>query len=196
MFYGLLIGLHILAAILLIIIVLMQAAKGGGLSGAFGTGMGSSPLFGAATSTVLVRTTTVLAIVFAITCISIATIQSRRATVMRGIKQSQKKAATETAKEGAAAEEKEEAALSPVEGGGEKQASLSPVEAGQEKQPALSPVEAGEQEKGQAGTEREKPSELPELSPVEAEREKKEPKPAPAEPEESMSPVEGKNAAN
>lgn len=59
MLYGLMVGIHVLVAALLMLVILMQAAKGGGLSGAFGTGAGSSPLFGAATSSVLVRTTTV-----------------------------------------------------------------------------------------------------------------------------------------
>ena len=71
----LLIIIHVLASACLIGLVLMQSAKGEGLSGAFGMGGGAQSLFGADTATVLTKGTIVMAIIFALTCLSIAMIQ-------------------------------------------------------------------------------------------------------------------------
>lgn len=189
LFYGLLIGsiftsllygIHIFVAFIMIVIILMQASKGGGLSGAFGTGTGSSPLFGAATSTVLVRTTTVLAVIFAITCLSLATIQARRSPIPKA-----KKSTEEVEKETTGKEEPPVAV--------EKEAAEKKEEEG-----ALSPVEAGaeEKEKGAAEGEEPSPPEEKPLSPVEAEPEVKEKGAAQGEEpslpkEKPLSPVEG-----
>lgn len=188
-FYGMLIGLHILVAALLILIVLMQASKGGGLSGAFGTGTGSSPLFGAATSSVLVRATTVLGVLFAITCISIAAIQSRRATFARAI-QKEEASPGLTKEQGAAPPGEEpttEQPLSPVEGGTATEGAPAEVPPTTE-QPALSPVE-GETAGGEA-----QPFEPPDatkpMSPVEGQTPAESPT---APPEATLSPTEGGN---
>lgn len=199
MFLGLLIAIHVLAAALLVLVILMQAAKGGGLSGAFGTGMGSSPLFGAATSTVLVRTTTVLAVIFAITCLSIAWVQANRAKKSSLLEQRKKgtgQVSTETmGKEGTAG--------TPEEGAVEEKG----------KEGALSPVEAGEAEKAKPGAETQQPpvkEEKPAASaegqgakaapqqpqavpPPESKSEQKEAKPEPSPGKESLSPVQGEN---
>jgi len=185
-FYGMLVGLHILVAALLILLVLMQASKGGGLSGAFGTGTGSSPLFGAATSSVLVRTTTVLAVLFAITCISIAAIQSRRATFAKTIRKEE--VAPEPTKEEGATPPGEEATtekpLSPVEGETKKEEALAEPPATKE-QPALSPVEGEVPEKESKPP---APEATKSPSPIEGES----PEPAPTAPSEgTLSPVEG-----
>ena len=71
----LLIIIHVLASACLIGLVLMQSAKGEGLSRAFGMGGGAQSLFGADTATVLTKGTIVMAIIFALTCLSIAMIQ-------------------------------------------------------------------------------------------------------------------------
>ncbi len=195
-FSGLLYGIHIFAAFLMVVIILMQAAKGGGLSGAFGAGVGSSPLFGAGTSTVLVRTTAVLAVIFTITCISLAALQARKSPIPKekkytedvGEKPTGKEEPAATAQEGAG-EKKEESPLSPVEGGAEK---VAPAE-----EKALSPVEAGGKvkEKGAAGTGKLAPPGEKALSPVEASGEAKKKGAAksesPSPPEEkALSPVE------
>ena len=70
--YTLLVIIHIAASLLIILLVLMQSSKGEGLSGAFGMGSGSSAIFGADTANVLTKATVVLAVVFAVTCLSIA----------------------------------------------------------------------------------------------------------------------------
>jgi preprotein translocase subunit SecG len=76
--YTLLIILHVAASACLIGLVLMQSAKGEGLSGAFGMGGGAQSLFGADTATILTKGTIVMAIIFALTCISIAMVQFHR----------------------------------------------------------------------------------------------------------------------
>lgn len=78
MLYTLLIVLHLVASACLIGLVLMQSAKGEGLSGAFGMGGGAQSLFGADTATVLTKGTVVMAILFAVTCLSIAMVQLHR----------------------------------------------------------------------------------------------------------------------
>jgi preprotein translocase subunit SecG len=63
---------HVLICLVLIIIILLQASKGGGLSTAFGGGGGGSAMFGGAgAATFLSRVTTVLAVAFFLTCISL-----------------------------------------------------------------------------------------------------------------------------
>jgi len=196
MLYGLLVAIHILAALLLILVILMQAAKGGGLSGAFGTSMGSSPLFGAATPTVLTRTTTVLAIIFSLTCISIAGIQSKKASAIRKeAKQPRKEAAVQpsekdevstTAAEGSTATEKKEESLSPVEAPGAEKPKTG-TETGQTTTTELKPPTAEEP-----------PTVTPEkpeaVAPPETEPKDKESQPPSAPKPESLSPVEGNSA--
>ena len=71
--------IHIIVAIFMCIVILMQSAKGEGLSGAFGLGQGTTSFFGADTANVLVKITAVLAVVFMLTSLSLAYIQSRKA---------------------------------------------------------------------------------------------------------------------
>lgn len=69
MFYGILLTIHIIACLVLIGIVLIQAGRGGGLTESFSK---AESIFGTMTNTLLTRATTVLAIVFFITCLSLA----------------------------------------------------------------------------------------------------------------------------
>jgi len=184
MFYGLLVGIHVLVGFLMMLVILMQASKGGGLSGAFGTGAGSSPLFGAATSTVLVRTTTVLAIIFAITCLSIAAIQSKRASLRVKTKKGTEKVSTTTGSG-------MEARVGPEES--------APEEKEQEGGVPSTKTGAEGEEKSAAEGEKPSPPEEKPLSPVEAEGEGREKGPAegeePSLPEEkALSPVEARGA--
>jgi len=75
----LLLIIHIVVAVLMCIVILMQSTKGEGLSGAFGMGQGTSTFFGADTANVLVKITTVLAVIFMLTSLSLAYIQAQRA---------------------------------------------------------------------------------------------------------------------
>lgn len=78
---NLILGIHIAASLLLILIVLMQSAKGGGLGGAFG-GV-TETAFGSRAGTFLTRLTTIFAILFMITSLTLAVLSSKKkASVM------------------------------------------------------------------------------------------------------------------
>ncbi|MFH1655003.1 MAG: preprotein translocase subunit SecG [Candidatus Omnitrophota bacterium] len=83
-------AIHILVALLLIVAILMQSGRGGGL-----TEMLSSmeSVFGTKTNVFLVRTTTALAILFLITCLSLAYLSTQRG---RSLIESQPAKKTET----------------------------------------------------------------------------------------------------
>lgn len=67
----LLLIVHILVCLVLIVSILLQASKGGGLSTAFGGSGGSAMFGGAGAATFLSKATTVLAVVFFLTCIGL-----------------------------------------------------------------------------------------------------------------------------
>lgn len=62
--------IHVLACLLLIIIILMQSGRGGGLTEMFSSSAES--MFGANTSEVLIKGTTILASIFLVTSLSLA----------------------------------------------------------------------------------------------------------------------------
>lgn len=72
---GAIIALHIFVCVLLISIILVQAGRGGGLVEGF-TGVES--MFGTKTNAFLTRTTTVLSIMFFLSCVSLAFLSSRQ----------------------------------------------------------------------------------------------------------------------
>ena len=76
---GILITLvHIIACILLIVIILLQTGKGAGMGAAFGSG-GSQTLFGSSGgSSFMNRVTTTVAVIFMVTCLSLAYISTHR----------------------------------------------------------------------------------------------------------------------
>lgn len=89
--YTLILILHLISAIALIGIVLLQAGKGGGLSGAFGSGMGSETLFGARTGDVLTKATAVMATIFILTSLGMAYMSVRSGSrVSEKIRQEQR----------------------------------------------------------------------------------------------------------
>lgn len=75
--YTLIIVIHIIACLILIAAILLQSGRGGGLAELFGGGSAQT-IFGARASTFLTRATTVAAIVFLLTCISLTVFSSRR----------------------------------------------------------------------------------------------------------------------
>ena len=84
--------IHVIACFLLISIVLIQQGRGGGLVEIFS---GVESMFGPKTSAFLTRTTTVLSILFFLTCLSLAVLSARQSrSLMTNIK------ATEPAKQG------------------------------------------------------------------------------------------------
>ncbi len=69
--------MHVMVAVILILIVLVQSARGTGVAAAFG-GMGSQAAFGPrGTATMLSKATTVLAILFMLTSISLSVLSNR-----------------------------------------------------------------------------------------------------------------------
>src|SRR5437870_8488270 len=72
---------HMIVCIFLIIVVLLQSGKAADLAGAFG-GMGSQTAFGPrGSATLLSKATTVSAILFMITSLSLSILQTRRSGV-------------------------------------------------------------------------------------------------------------------
>ena len=71
----LLLGVHIIVSLVLIAVILLQAGKGGGLSEAFGGA--SQQLFGTKSSAFLNRATSVCAVLFLITCLSLGILSGR-----------------------------------------------------------------------------------------------------------------------
>ncbi|MDD5084873.1 MAG: preprotein translocase subunit SecG [Candidatus Omnitrophica bacterium] len=81
--------LHILACFTLIAVILLQAGRGHGLAGSsFGAGGPVQSIFGTKTADVLSKATTVMAICFIVTCISLDIIQAHkgRSLLARGKK--------------------------------------------------------------------------------------------------------------
>jgi len=81
---GLIITIHIIVCTLLIIIILIQRGRGGGLAESFSD---VETMFGTKTNAFLTRTTTVLSILFFITCLSLAVLSVRQSrSLMKGAK--------------------------------------------------------------------------------------------------------------
>ncbi|OQX62755.1 MAG: preprotein translocase subunit SecG [Desulfococcus sp. 4484_241] len=80
--------IHIIVCIALILIVLLQTGKGAGMGAAFGGG-GSQTLFGSTGgSTFLSKATTVAAVIFMLTCLSLAYMSTHRQpkSIMENVK--------------------------------------------------------------------------------------------------------------
>jgi preprotein translocase subunit SecG len=79
----LLIIVHVIVCLFLIIVVLLQSGKAADLAGAFG-GMGSQTAFGPrGSATLLSKATTISAIVFMLTSISLSVVATRSAGVSK-----------------------------------------------------------------------------------------------------------------
>jgi len=67
--------IHALVCILMVVIILMQSGRGGGLTENFAS---AESLFGAKTSAMLIKATTVIATIFLVTCLGLAVISSKK----------------------------------------------------------------------------------------------------------------------
>ena len=77
--YALIMMLHVVVCIFLIIVVLLQSGKAADLAGAFG-GMGSQTAFGPrGSATLLSKATTVSAVIFMVTSLSLSILATRNA---------------------------------------------------------------------------------------------------------------------
>lgn len=77
MLYGIVIAIHVIASLILIAVILLQAGRGGGLSESFG-GSSTQTIFGTKTNVFLARATTVSAIVYILTCLTLGVMTSHR----------------------------------------------------------------------------------------------------------------------
>ena len=109
MLYGILIFFHIIVCVGLILVVLVQAGRGGGLSQSFS---GAESIFGTKTNSFLTRSTTVFAVAFFITCLSLTFVSKQRSKSLlegKNIKSTPAKAQDKKAPAAPAEEKKEEA---------------------------------------------------------------------------------------
>ena len=75
--YGLVIAIHVVASLVLIAVILLQAGRGGGLSETFGSSS-TQTILGTKTSVFLKRATAVSAIVYILTCLTLAVMTGNR----------------------------------------------------------------------------------------------------------------------
>ncbi len=75
MLYQIVTVFHLIVCILLIIIVLIQAGRGGGLAESFS---GAETILGTKTNAFLTKATSVFAVLFFVTCLSLAFVSKQR----------------------------------------------------------------------------------------------------------------------
>ncbi len=69
--------IHIIVSLFLIAVILLQAGRGGGLAEAFGSSE-VEKIFGTKSTTILTRLTTICAVIFIFTCLTLALISAHR----------------------------------------------------------------------------------------------------------------------
>ena len=85
---------HVIACVVLIVLVLIQRGRGAGLVESFA---GVESMFGTKTSAFLTRTTTIMSVVFFLTCLSLAVLSVKQSkSLMRNTKVPAKAAAAKT----------------------------------------------------------------------------------------------------
>ncbi|MFH1888945.1 MAG: preprotein translocase subunit SecG [Candidatus Omnitrophota bacterium] len=95
------IAIHVVVCALLIVLILIQRGRGGGLTESFSD---VESMLGTKTNTFLTRTTTILSVLFFITCLSLALLSIKQSrSLMRGTK-SQAASDTQQAASAASAE--------------------------------------------------------------------------------------------
>ena len=91
----LIIIIHVIACVILIALVLIQRGRGAGLVESFA---GVESMFGTKTNAFLTRTTTIMSIVFFLTCLSLAILSVKQSkSLMRNLKAQVKTEAAQTA---------------------------------------------------------------------------------------------------
>lgn len=76
--------IHVLACVVLIVLVLIQRGRGAGLVESFA---GVESMFGTKTSAFLTRTTTIMSVVFFVTCLSLAVLSVKQSkSLMRSVR--------------------------------------------------------------------------------------------------------------
>lgn len=72
---GFVIFIHVVACLLLLLLILMQSGRGGGLTEGFAS---AESMFGTQTNQFLIKGTTVLAVIYFVTCLSLAVLSSSK----------------------------------------------------------------------------------------------------------------------
>ncbi len=72
---GFVIAIHVLVCVLLLLVILMQSGRGGGLTEGFAS---AESMFGTQTNEFLIKSTTVLAILYFVTCLSLAVLSTSK----------------------------------------------------------------------------------------------------------------------
>ncbi|MDD5448993.1 MAG: preprotein translocase subunit SecG [Candidatus Omnitrophica bacterium] len=75
--YALLIVIHVIVSVVLILVILLQAGRGGGLSDTFGISS-TQTFFGTSAAKFLQKATSVSAVIFLLTCLSLAALSTHR----------------------------------------------------------------------------------------------------------------------
>src|SRR6266542_4595264 len=135
--------IHVLVCIFLIIVVLLQSGKAADLAGAFG-GMGSQTAFGPrGSATLLSKATTVSAVVFMITSLSLSIMATRTAGTVGGkpVLDKAKAPVTAPAKTGQTPAPSVPQPGAPAPAGGKPSVSLSTETDGKTAPPNTMPVE-------------------------------------------------------
>jgi preprotein translocase subunit SecG len=89
--------IHMIVCFFLIGIILIQAGRGGGLVDSFSS---VESMFGTKTNAFLTRTTTVLSVMFFVTCLSLALLSAKQSrSLMKDIKSQAQPASTEPAQD-------------------------------------------------------------------------------------------------
>jgi len=140
--------LHVLVCVFLIIVVLLQSGKAADLAGAFG-GMGSQTAFGPrGSATLLSKATTVSAVVFMITSLSLSILATRNAGSVGGktVLDKSKAPASAPAKTGQTPSQQQPPmpapqSSAPAPGGAQPSVSLSTESEGKKSKTTTTPVE-------------------------------------------------------
>ncbi len=82
--YTFILVIHIIASFVLVGVILLQAGRGGGFAQTFGGGGASTTIFGQKASVFLTRATTVSAVLFLCTSLTLALLSSRKAKSLMG----------------------------------------------------------------------------------------------------------------
>ena len=77
MLYTFVLVIHVIVSLVLILVILMQAGRGSGMSDVFGANS-TQTIFGTSASNFLMKATAVCAVVFILTCMSLAILSSKR----------------------------------------------------------------------------------------------------------------------
>jgi len=76
--YSVFLVIHVIVSLFLIFIILIQSGKGEGLADVFGGGSSQTTIFGSRTGNFLTKATTASAIIFMVTCLSLALLSKQR----------------------------------------------------------------------------------------------------------------------